>query len=177
MNDRLKEVAAGKKPFKKAYVAIMLWFVGRAIQAAAKTDAVVKREFAVLPADFTLALGVLPGGPWMVVGRVNGRVKYLGWNPEEKKMHLRLGIKDIEAAILLFTFREKTAVATARNRLITSGELPYALAFIRVLDIVETYLLPKMIAKLAVKRYPIQWSFGRKYGGRILVYLRALLGF
>ena len=31
---------------------------------------------------------------------------------------------------------------------------------IRVMDIVEVYLLPKIIARLAVKRYP-SWSFGQ----------------
>jgi len=56
------------------------------------------------------------------------------------------------------------------------GELPYALAVIRILDIVEVYLLPKLIARLAVKRYPSWWSLGRKLGGRIGVYTRTLLG-
>ena len=177
MSDLVKEVKAGGKPLKKIYVAIMLWFVGRAIQAAAKADKDVKKEFEELPDGFTFALGVLPSGPWMVVGKEKGKVKYLGWNPDVKKLDLRLGVKGIEAAILMFTFQESTAIATSRNRLIISGELPYAMAFMRILDIVETYLLPKFIVKLAVKRYPTQWSFGRKYGGRVCVYTRALLGF
>ena len=177
MSDLVKEVAAGAKPFKKAYVAIMLWFMGRAVQAAAKADAEVKKEFEALPDDFTFALGVLPNGPWMVVGKEKGKVKYFGWNPDAKKLDLRLGVKGVEAAILMFTFQESTALATSRNRLIISGELHYALAFMRIMGIVETYLLPKIIVQLAVKRYPTQWSFGRKYGGRLRVYTRALLGF
>jgi hypothetical protein len=177
MGDLVKEVTAGGKPLKKAYVAIMLWVVGRAIQAAARADKDVKKEFEALPDDFTFALGVLPNGPWMVVGKEDGKVKYLGWNPDIKKLDLKLGVKGVEAAMLMFTFQESTALATSRNRLITSGELPYAMAFIRILDIVETYLLPKLIVKLAVKRYPTNWSFGRKYGGRVCVYTRTLLGF
>lgn len=177
MSDLVKEVTAGGKPLKKIYVAIMLWFVGRAVQAAAKADKEVKKEFEALPDDFTFALGVLPKGPWMVVGKEKGKVKYLGWNPDVKKLHLRLDVKGIEAAILMFTFQESTAVAFVHNRVIANGELPYATAFMRILDIVETYLLPKIITKLAVKRYPTQWSFGRKYGGRVCVYTRALLGF
>jgi hypothetical protein len=47
---------------------------------------------------------------------------------------------------------------------------------IRILDIVEVYLIPKIIAGLAVKRYPKGWSIGRKLGGRIGVYTRTLLG-
>jgi len=41
--DDFKEITSGNKPFKRAYVAIMLWFVGRAIQAAARVDKDVKR--------------------------------------------------------------------------------------------------------------------------------------
>ncbi len=171
----VKVVHAGGKPFKRAYVSIFLWFTGRAIQAAAKVDEQVRREFNSLPDDFTFSLGVLPDGPWMVIGREKGQVKYLGGNPEGRHLHVRLAMKNIETAFLILSFRESTALATARNRLITEGEVPQALAMIRVMDIVEVYLLPKMIARLAVKRYP-SWSLGRKVFGRIGIYSRAMLG-
>jgi len=168
-------VRAGKKPFKRAYVGIFLWFTGRAIQAAATVDEQVRQEFASLPDDFTFSLGVLPDGPWMLIGKEKGRVKYLGGNPDGKHLHVRLAMKNIETAFLILSFQESTALATARNRLITEGEVPQALAMIRVMDIVEVYLLPKIIARLAVKRYP-SWTFGRKVFGRIGIYTRALLG-
>jgi hypothetical protein len=170
------EVArAGSKPFKRAYVGVFLWFTGRAIQAAATVDEQVRQEFASLPDNFTFSLGVLPDGPWMLIGKEKGRVKYLGGNPGGKHLHVRLAIKNIETAFLILSFQESTALATARNRLITEGEVPQALAMIRVMDIVEVYLLPKIIARLAVKRYP-SWTFGRKLFGRIGIYTRALLG-
>jgi hypothetical protein len=170
------EVArVGRKPFKRAYVGVFLWFTGRAIQAAASVDEQVRQEFASLPDDFTFSLGVLPVGPWMLIGKEKGRVKYLGGNPGGKHLHVRLAIKNIETAFLILSFQESTALATARNRLITEGEVPQALAMIRVMDIVEVYLLPKIIARLAVKRYP-SWTFARKLFGRIGIYTRALLG-
>jgi hypothetical protein len=172
----VQEIHAGGKPLQRAYVGIFLWFTGRAIQAAAKVDKEVKKEFDALPDDFTFALGCLPNGPWMVVGKENGIVKYLGGDPKRRRLHLRLAIKNVEAAFLLLSFRESTALATTRNRLTTDGEVPYALAVIRILDIVEVYLLPKIIASLAVKRYPLWWSMGRKLGGRIGIYTRILLG-
>jgi hypothetical protein len=172
-----REVQAGSKPLKRAYVAVMLWFVGRAIQAAARVDKAVREEFEQLPEEFTLALGVEPHGPYMVVGKnQKGRVKYLGWKPEDKHIDLKLKIKNIEAAVLLFTFQESTAVAFTRNRLILYGEVPHACATARILDSVEVYLLPKLIARMAVKRYPI-WSFRRKYIGRTRIYFRSLLGY
>ena len=74
----------------------------------------------------------------------------------------------------MFTFQESTCVASANNRLAVSGAVPDTLAFIRILNIVETYLLPKIITSLAVKRYPgwSQMSPVRKHLGRILVYVR-----
>lgn len=174
MND-YREAPAGRKPLKRAYVAVMLWFVGRALQVAARADAEVRREFEALPEGFTFAMGVLPAGPWMIVGKRAGRIRYLGWRPEGIALDLTLKIKHLEAAILMFTFRESTAVATARNRMIVDGEVPPACAIVRILDIVEVYLLPKFIARLAVKRYP-RWSWTRKLVGRTRIYLGAVLG-
>ncbi|MCX5835666.1 MAG: hypothetical protein NTX62_01590 [Deltaproteobacteria bacterium] len=177
MMENFREVKAGKKSLKKDYVAIMLWFVGKAIQAASAVDEDVKKEFAALPDYFTFSLGVMPDGPHMVVGKTRkGIVQYIGWDPEGRDIDLKMKIKNIEAAMLLFTFQESTAIATARNRMIVDGEVPHACAVVRILDTVEVYLLPKIIAKLAVKRYPV-WSSGRKYAGRVMVYIRTILGF
>ena len=172
----VQEVHAGRKPLLRAYVGIFLWFTGRAIQAAARVDEQVRKEFDNLPDDFAFSLGCLPRGPRMIVGKEKGAVKYLGGDPRGRHLHVRLAIKHVDAAFLILSFQESTALATARNRLIVDGELPYALAVIRILDIVEVYLLPKLIARLAVKRYPSWWSMGRKFGGRIGVYTRTLLG-
>jgi len=171
----VETVRSGRKPFKRAYVAVFLWFTGRAIQAGAKVDEQVRQEFDSLPDDFIFSLGVLPDGPWMLIGKEKSRVKYLGGNLDGKHFHVRLTMKNMETAFLILSFQESTAMATARNRLITEGEVPQALAMIRVMDIVEVYLLPKVIARLAVKRYP-SWTFGRKLFGRIGIYSRALLG-
>lgn len=172
-----REVKAGKKRFKKDYVAIMLWFVGKAIQAAAAMDKVVKKEFEELPEGFTFSLGVMPNGPYMIVGKSKrGIVHYMGWDTAGKDITLSMKIKNIEAAMLLFTFQESTAVATAQDRLIVDGEVPHACAVVRILDIVEVYLLPKFIAKLAVKRYPAEAPY-IKLSRRILLYVRTVFGF
>jgi hypothetical protein len=173
---RLREVRPHRKPLKKAYIALLLWFMGRAIQAAARTDEEVSRELAVLPHGFTFCLGILPHGPHMVVGKDDlGQVRYMGGKAENRPIHLRILIKHLEAAFLVFTFQESTALAAARNRLQVDGEVAHACAVVRILDMVEVYLLPKCIARRAVKRYP-SWTAGRKLSGRMLIYLRALAG-
>ena len=155
----------------------MMLIVGRAIEAAYKTDRVVKKEFDELPPDFCFYLGVLPSGPYMVVGKTKeGKAKYLGWSLVGKKVSLKMNIRNIEAAIQVFTFQESTGTAYAHDRFIVEGDLPHSLAVVRVLDIVEVYLLPQIIASLAVKRYPLwsEMSPFRKWTGRIIVYARAL---
>jgi len=63
----------------------MLWFVGRAIQAAAVVDDDVKKEFENLPDGFTFSLGVMPNGPTMIVGKNRrGKVKIPGVEPERQ---------------------------------------------------------------------------------------------
>ena len=100
-------------------------------------------------------------------------MKYLGRNPVGKQIDLRIQIKHLEAAFLLFTFQESTCIAQCRDRMIVTGDLRTACAFVRILNIVETYLLPKFIAKLAVKRYQAP-EF--KYINRVRIYLRSIVG-
>jgi len=177
---KYREYKPGSKPLKRLYVAVMLFFVGRAIQAAARVDKKVKKEFDALRNDFAFSLGVYPNGPFMVVGKdAKGKVRYRGWKTEKHDLTLKMFIKNIEAALLVFTFQESTAVAFARNRFIIDGNLADGLAVVRVLDAVEVYLLPKIIAKLAIKRYPT-WSElnpVKKHVNRLIIYTRALLGF
>jgi hypothetical protein len=168
------ELRPGGSLAKKLYIALMLWIVGRAIQVAAKVDAVIREELENLPDKFSFSLGVLPAGPTMVMGYdKKGEFKYMG-SGRDAKPKLRLGIKSMDAAFLVFTFQESTAVAFARDRFVADGDLPAALSVVRILDRVEVLLLPKIIAKLAVKRYPTwkkQSPLG-KWKSRLLVYLR-----
>ena len=175
--EQYREIVAPQKRLKRIYMGIMLWFVGRAIQAAARTDQTVRDEFARLPEKFTFGLGVMPDGPFLIVGKTKeGRVKYLGSDPERQPLDLALRIKNIEAGMLMFTFQEATAIAVARERLTVDGLSAPACAVVRILNIVEVYLLPEIIAKLAVKRYP-RWPLSKKLWGRTRIYVRTVLGF
>jgi hypothetical protein len=170
------EIRPGGRPVVWAYLSFMLWFVGRAIQAAAKVDADVKKEFEILPEGFTMALKSAPNGPAMVIGKdAKGNVKYMGRKTDGLSLNVSMTIKHIEGFFLIFTFQESTPTANARDRLFVEGNLPEACAAVRVLDIVQVYLLPKPIAKLAVKRYP-KWGLKRHTYKRAMVYLRTVIG-
>lgn len=176
MND-FTEITPGGRPVVKAYLMFMLWFVGRAIQAAARVDGDVKREFEELPDEFTFALTAAPDGPSMVVGKErDGKVRYLGGSIDNRALDVKMTLKSMEGLFQLFTFRESTPVANARDRLFVEGGLPEACAAVRILDIVQVYLLPKPVAKLAIKRYP-RWDLKRHTWKRAMVYLRTVTGF
>ena len=171
-----KEIKPGGRPFVKIYLWIMLWFLGRTIQAAAKVDADVKQEFEALPDGFTMILTAAPNGPSMVIGKdENGKVKYKGRRCDGLDFNVKITIKSIEAFFLILTFRESTCMANARNRLYAEGRLPEACASVRVIDIAQVYLLPKPIAKLAVKRYP-KWGLKRHIYNRLLIFARTIIG-
>lgn len=150
--------------------------MGRSIEAAFKTDRQVRQLFDSVSKGMTFALSVAPDGPAMVVKKdKKGKVRYLDANLNNWQIDLTLTIKNIGAAMLLFTFREAMATAIARDRLIVSGDIPTACIVVRVLERVEFYLLPKALAKLSVRRYPEQSTL-RKIMVRVVIYLRALAG-
>ncbi len=172
-----REIKPGRKPVKRVYLAVMLWFMGRAVQAASRVDRAIMDEVADLPDDFVFALGVVDRGPWMLVERqAQGALRYRGRRIEDTPVDLKLAFKHLEAGFLTFTFQENTPVATARDRLEVDGEVAHACAVVRILDRVQVYLLPKPLARLAVKRYP-RWPLMAKCVRRARIYWRALLGY
>lgn len=194
------EIKPGKKWFPRYYLAIMLWSVGRAMPKAAKVDSQIRKELDKLPNNFTLRLmvqperafplffyakmlpgfvkkkGLLPYGLQMILHKdKQGRLHYQGADPTGKKIDLSISFKSLQAAIMIFTFRESSPVGYAHDRFVVEGYLPYVTTFMRVLDIVQVYLLPKIIAERAVKRYPssAEMSPWKKHINRIVIYVRA----
>ena len=172
----ISEVKPRKRYLKRIYLGIMLWVVGRAVQAAARADKDVRDEFSSMPDGYTFCLGAFPNGPYMIVGKDDtGKVRYLGSKKENHPVHLEMGLKSTGHLFTLFTFQESTPTANARDRLFVSGDVPQACAAVRILDTVQVYLLPKPIARLAIKRYP-RWPLKRHILTRTMVLVRTATG-
>lgn len=197
--NKYPEIKPGKKLLKRIYISIMMWSVGKAIEAAYKVDRVVREEMDKLPPDFLMRMIILPEeafplffyakmmpkfisergrllmGMQMILGKdKNGKIINMGSDPKGKKIKLHIMFRNLEAAFKVFSFQESTTTAYAYGRFVVEGDLPQAQIFVRILDIVETFLLPKFIVKLAVRRYP-KWSEMspfRKHLKRILVWAR-----
>lgn len=171
------EIKPGTQLLKLLYLKFMLWFFGRAIQAAARVDEGVRSEFAAMPENYTFCLGAFPTGPYMVVRKdENNRVKYLGSSIKHGNIDLQLMFKSLQHLFLAFTFQESTPVANARDRLFVNGDIPQACAVVRIMDMIQVFLLPKFLAKLAIKRYPV-WPLKRHSIVRALVYIRTTIAF
>lgn len=176
-----KEIRPGKKRIKNGYVSVMLRFVGRALQAVSKIDPEVRKEIAGLPENCLIGMAVYPFGepgykaPAMFVRKTEtGRFRFEGMKAPAQKPDLLITFKNIDTAMLVLTFREKTTEAQAYARFTADGPLAIACTFVRILNKTEIYLLPKAIAVRAVRRYD---KPARKHLNRIRLYIRTVLGF
>ncbi len=174
MNIRWR-ISPRRKPFKSLYLHIILWFLGRSIQAAVHIDAKIRKEFFSLPDEMTFGLGVEPNGPRMAIRKSKeSGVTYLGRASKNQKVDLDIKIHDIEAAMLLLTFRESTAISASHGRISISGNVEEGCTVVRILDQLEILLLPKWIARRAVKRYIAPKRLGAM---RTRLYVRTLIGY
>lgn len=161
---------------KKYYIMAIMWFMGRAIEAAAKMDTPIKSEFDRLPAGFSFCLMVQPDGPAMTMRKDEKyRPRYYRGFHHDQQLDLKISITSLEAAFALFSFQESTITSATRSRLVVDGDISAGCAVIRIFDIIETYLLPKLLVRLAVRRFPKIGLFHRIWR-RGFIYLRTLAG-
>ncbi len=138
---------------KKIYCSIIMLVLGWFIPNIACRKESVRDEVRAFPNDFTCRLGVWPDGPSVSFLRKGDRLVKFKPGSITKGADLSVMLKSIDAAWLMFTFQESTCTAEANNRLIAEGELPHVCTFIRLMDKVEILLLPRFIAKRAVKKW------------------------
>lgn len=136
------------------YVRIMFDVMGRAMEAASQFDPVFQRELATLNPDFIFEMCVKPRGPGIVLQKQSdGSLKYLG-DQSPQKPSLSIQFKHLAHAFLVLSFQESTARAFANDRMVVDGEISQAMKMVRCLNRLEVFILPKVIAQRAVKRYP-----------------------
>ena len=155
---------------KRAYVATMMRIVGRGLAIASRVDSEVAAEVSRLPADTTIAMRVYPHGPCCLLRRTEAGLSYLGVH-DSCTAAVEIIFKHLQHAWLLFTFQENTPTAFARNRIVLDGEVAHATVFNRCLARMLVLILPRLIARRAVKRYPAI-SLGEKLRLAFSIYLR-----
>ncbi len=157
---------------QRLYIALMMGIVGRGLAIASRTDAYTRREAARLPTGTIIALRVYPHRPACFLQRSDSALHYLGGECS-RAADVDIVFKHLQHAWMLFTFQENTPVAFARNRLVLDGEVAHAAVFNRCLARLLAIILPRVIARLALKRYPDIGLF-EKLRGAAVIYLRLL---
>ncbi len=85
---------------------------------------------------------------------------------------VKSAFKHLSHAFLVFSFQESTAQAFAHDRMIADGDISYAIRLVRCLNKMESLILPKMVAELAVKEYPTELGLKEKLTGAANIYLK-----
>lgn len=135
------------------YVKYLLDIIAQALAKSSRIDHILQKEMLGFPIGLTIALKVF-ATDLIVCFQVkeNGRLEHISQVPE--KIDLVIQFKHIHHAFGVFSFKESTAQAFAYQRMTVSGELSYAVRLVRCLDRLESIILPKVLAKRAVKQYP-----------------------
>jgi len=159
---------------RKAYVELMFQVIGRALEASSKSDEQIRREVSKLPKGLTFEMKVMPDGSGLVVRHEgDGVFRYLGGSIPGK-VDLSVQFKHIQHAFMVFSFQEKTAVSFANDRILVDGEVSYAIRMVRILNRVESFILPKVIASHAVKEYPADLQLPEKLLSAARIYLKTV---
>ncbi|EDY86780.1 conserved hypothetical protein [gamma proteobacterium HTCC5015] len=153
---------------EKAYVTTMMTIVGRALISASQYDDEVRREIAGMPTGYVLSMTVMPSGPGFTLrAEKDGS---LTWLSNDTPADLTIRFKHLEHAFMVFSFQESTSRAFANDRMIADGEVSQAIRLVRCLNKLESIILPKVVAKLAVKRYPEKLAVGEKFSKALRIY-------
>ncbi|WP_298446851.1 hypothetical protein [uncultured Marinobacter sp.] len=162
---------------KRLYVELMFQVMGRALQAVSEVDSEVQGEARTLPERFLFEMMVMPDGSKLIVEHIgDGRFHYHG-NSAPRPVDVSIKFKHLTHAFLVLSFQEKTSVAFANDRMLVDGDVSYAVRMTRVLNRLEAFILPKIIAERAVKEYPANLHLPEKLISAAQIYLKVATHF
>lgn len=137
-----KSLKPRKKLIKKGFVSFMFNMLGRAIRACYRLDGRVKEEFDDFPDGTAIRMAVLPDGPSIVFRKEQDNIAvYRDYNDV---CDLDIRFKSIESVLMAVTAEKSVAVCYAEQRFAVYGDLAYAAAFVRIMNIVEVYIYPRI---------------------------------
>jgi len=153
--------------FQRFYVKIMMMIVGRSLVGLSKVDKEIQNELEGFGSGYIIEMKVIPEKPsFKLIVTDDTTLKI---DKSDQKPDLSVQFKHISHAFMVFAFIESTARSFANDRMIADGELSHAIRLVRCLNKMEAIILPKFIAKLAVKRYP-KISFLEKTSKALRIY-------
>ena len=160
-----------KPTLELSYVKLMMDVIGRGLVMASQVDEEIQKEVAQFPIGFCISMNVFPHGPAFVI-RVTEQQQLELIPQGTQKPDLTITFKHLHHAFLVFSFQESTAQAFANDRMVADGDVSHAIRLVRCLNKMESIILPKQIAKRAVKEYPAQLSLKDKLNTAKNIYLK-----
>ncbi|WP_166263766.1 hypothetical protein [Marinobacter caseinilyticus] len=157
---------------RRLYVELMFQVMGRALQAVSEVDSDVQAEAQSLPLGFLFEMMVMPNGSKLIIEHLgDGRFEYHG-DSAPRPIDLSIQFKHVAHAFLVLSFQEKTSVAFANDRMLVDGDISYAIRMTRILNRLEAFILPRLIASRAVKEYPANLNLPEKVLSAARIYLK-----
>lgn len=170
MTGMYHDIKPSKNIFKRLVARIVLWFLGRGIQAASTLDPIVQKEIESWDKEsVTIMLKVNDFGPALSLRKVNNRLRMIGTKEIDNPV-LAIYFKNIEGALLVLTGQLGIAQGFAEHRYIVKGDIGLSMSFVRILYIVESYLFPAFITRKILKQEP------KKGSNSFKIYLGTILG-
>ncbi|MHA1331045.1 MAG: hypothetical protein ACTSR2_08215, partial [Candidatus Hodarchaeales archaeon] len=148
-------------------VKMVLFTLGRSISSISCFDSTVKSEIENWPDNTGIMFKVLPNGPSMSLVYRSKKLSYK--KVPEEEASIIIYFKNLESAFMALTAQLSTIDAFMQHRNLLKGDPSIAMSLVRCLNIVQTYLFPRLIAKRVIKRVPkIPWY--KRYYGRLRVF-------
>ena len=166
MNISLKRKLEMK--LKETISKIVLFFLYRGINIVKKVDEEVLKEIALWNENIIIKIATYENGPSLIIKKQQDKIIRI---KEANKYDIEIIFKSLDAAFLVLTAREGTAKAYAEHRFILKGDITKAMSLVRCIDIVETYLFPKVIAKNLVK------TIKKIKISKLVTYLRVIVNY
>jgi len=155
------------------YVTVMMWLVGRLLQAAAAVDPVVANEVERLAEGFSFVMRVRDTNLGFAMQKISGALRLVAL-PDLREPRLSFDYKHVTHAFLVLGFVEGTARSFANDRMSVDGEIAASMKIVRCLNRMEAIVLPRIVARRALKEYP-PIAVSEKLTLAVKIYLRLVI--
>lgn len=154
-----------KNRFKRSLCGIVMKMLGKGVCYAYKADSRVRSDLDKICGysqnaegenvanDFSVKIAVNPLGPCMIFGKKNGNV-FSETCSVEQTADIVLSFKGVNSAFKMFTGRMGLGDGYAQHRFTVNGDLYKVMGIVRIINIIESYLFPKFIAKKLMNPVP-----------------------
>lgn len=137
--------------FKSIISKVVLFFLYRGFKAGYKFDNRIKEEIDSWEDGFSAVIDTGIKDVKLCIKKENGKLNKL---KNIDKEDIVIVFKSIDAAFLMFTGRLGVAKAYAEHRFTLKGDINQTMSLVRVIDLVEAYLFPRIITKNVLKEVP-----------------------